>query len=108
MNGFKRASSMLEYCILIVIFCTAVVGMQIYLKRAIQGGLKASTDSIGEQFSSACSDYTYTMKIESKRQKTVTPQGEIESKLLEPETIIRSAFVDNFSDKRLTEERLFE
>ena len=108
MSGFKRASSILEYCILITVFCTALVGMQIYLKRAVQGELKAHTDSIGGQFSSAWSDYTYTTKITSKRQETITPQGEIESTLLEPFKTIRSAYVDDFSDKKLTEEGLFE
>ena len=108
MNGFKRASSMLEYCILIAVFCTAIAGMKIYLRRAVQGELKVYTDSIGGQFSSAWSDYTYTTKITSKRQETVTPQGETESKLLEPEKVIRSAYVDDFSNKKLTEEGLFE
>lgn len=108
MIGSKRANSIIEYSLLMVIICAAIVAMQIYMKRGIQGGAKASSDSIGEQFSAASSDYTYTLTAKSERKETVTPQGEAKSILLEPEIIYRSPFVDNFSDKKLTEEKLFE
>lgn len=93
---------------LVAALCAALVGMQIYLKRAVQGSYKASADSIGEQFSSACSNYNYTTTVKSKRKETITPQGKMESKLLEPEIVYRSPFVDDFSNKKLTEEKLFE
>ncbi len=93
---------------LIAIICAAIISMQIYVKRAIQGRAKASSDIIGEQFSSDWSNYAYDLLVKSERKETTTPQGETKSILLEPEVIYRSPYVDNFSDKKLTEEKLLE
>lgn len=109
MSGIKRGFSIIEYSILTAVVLAAFSGgMHIYLKRAVQGRLKASTDAIGEQFSAANSDYNYTLTVKSKRQETTTPQGLSRSELLEPEIIHRSSYTDYFSDKKLSEEKLFE
>jgi uncharacterized protein (UPF0333 family) len=47
----KRGQSTLEYAVLIVVIIAALIAMQVYLKRGIQGGLREKTDQIGEQFS---------------------------------------------------------
>lgn len=49
---FKRkGQSTLEYAVLIVVIIAALVAMQVYLKRGIQGRMRESADQIGEQFS---------------------------------------------------------
>lgn len=108
MIGSKRGNSIIEYSALIAIICAAIIAMQVYVKRAIQGRAKASSDIIGEQFSGDHSGYTNALIIDSTRKETITPQGETKAELLEPEVIYRSPYVDNFSDKKLTEEKLFE
>lgn len=47
----KKAQSTLEYAILIVIIVGALLTIQVYIKRGIQGRLKSASDDIGDQFS---------------------------------------------------------
>ena len=47
----KRGQSTLEYAVLIVVIIAALIAMQVYLKRGIQGRVRESSDQIGEQFS---------------------------------------------------------
>ena len=47
----KKGQSTLEYAILIIIIVGALLTVQNYIKRGIQGRLKSATDDIGEQFS---------------------------------------------------------
>lgn len=108
MIGSKRGNSIIEYSMLIAIICAAILSLQIYVKRAVQGRAKASTDVIGEQFSAGNSSYTNSLLVKSERKETTTPQGETKSIFLEPEIVRRSPYVDTFSDKKLTEEKLFE
>ena len=46
----KKAQSTLEYAILIAVVVGALIGMQTYVKRGLQGRLKAATDDVGSQF----------------------------------------------------------
>ncbi len=47
----KNGQSTLEYAVLIVVIIAALVAMQVYLKRGVQGKLRESADQIGTQFS---------------------------------------------------------
>ncbi len=47
----KRGQSTLEYAVLIVVIIAALIAMQVYLKRGIQGRMRESSDQIGDQFS---------------------------------------------------------
>ncbi len=47
----KKGQSTLEYAVLIVVIIAALIAMQVYLKRGIQGRMRESSDQIGEQFS---------------------------------------------------------
>lgn len=46
----KRAQSTLEYAVIIAVVIAALLAIQIYMKRGVEGKLRESTDSIGEQF----------------------------------------------------------
>ncbi len=46
----RRAQSTLEYAVLIVIVIGALLTIQTYVKRGIQGRLRQATDDIGDQF----------------------------------------------------------
>ena len=50
-NRRKKGQSTLEYAILIIIIIGALLSIQVYIKRGVQGRLKSATDDIGEQFS---------------------------------------------------------
>lgn len=46
----RRGQSLIEYAVFIFCLVAALIAMQIYIKRGIQGRLRQSTDDIGEQF----------------------------------------------------------
>jgi hypothetical protein len=50
-NKRKKGQSTLEYAILIIIIIGALLSIQVYIKRGVQGRLKSATDDIGDQFS---------------------------------------------------------
>jgi len=47
----KKGQSTMEYAVLIVIIIAALLAMNQYIKRGLQGRLKSATDDIGDQFS---------------------------------------------------------
>jgi hypothetical protein len=51
-KNFKKSKgqSTLEYAILIIIIIGALLSIQVYIKRGVQGRLKQASDDIGDQF----------------------------------------------------------
>ena len=47
----RKGQSTLEYAILIIIIIGALLSIQLYIRRGVQGRLKSATDDIGDQFS---------------------------------------------------------
>lgn len=66
----KKGQSTLEYAILIIIIIGALLSIQVYIKRGIQGRLKGATDDIGDQFSVGNTNETRTMKVDSRTRDT--------------------------------------
>ena len=56
----KKGQSTLEYAVLIVIIIAALLAMNQYIKRGLQGRLKIATDDIGDQFSPGNTNYRKT------------------------------------------------
>jgi len=56
----KKGQSTLEYAVLIVIIIAALLAMNQYIKRGLQGRLKSATDDIGDQFSPGNTNYSKT------------------------------------------------
>lgn len=52
-NTWKRnkAQGILEYAVFIAVIVAALVGMQIYIKRGMQGRLRQAADEMGQQYS---------------------------------------------------------
>jgi Flp pilus assembly pilin Flp len=48
-----KGQSTLEYAILIIIIIAALITLQSYIKRGVQGRLQSSTDTVGDQFSTS-------------------------------------------------------
>ena len=48
---WKRGQSTIEYAVLIIIIIGALLSIQVYIKRGVQGRLKQAADDIGDQFS---------------------------------------------------------
>jgi Flp pilus assembly pilin Flp len=66
-----KGQSALEYAVLVIIIAAALLTMQVYIKRGVQGRMKASTDDIGEQFSTAgnvtLTEKSFTRTIEESK-----------------------------------------
>ncbi|MCX5712484.1 MAG: hypothetical protein NTY47_05375 [Candidatus Omnitrophica bacterium] len=54
----KKAQSTLEYAIIIAVVVGALLAIQVYVKRGVQGRFKQAADDIGEQFSAQQGTYT--------------------------------------------------
>ncbi len=49
-NLRRKAQSFMEYSLLIACFVAAILGLQIYLKRTMQGKFREAADGIGGQY----------------------------------------------------------
>ena len=55
-----RGQSTLEYAVIIAVVVGALLAIQIYMKRGVQGKLRDSTDQIGQQFEAERTGVTRT------------------------------------------------
>lgn len=91
MLGNKRGQSTVEYGLLIAVIVVALLAVNIYLKRGVQGRLRESSDQIGRQFDPE--DYTLAWQTEGSGQTTTTESrtaGVTSSNIEEAETVTRS------------------
>jgi len=66
----QKGQSTLEYAILIIIIIGALLSIQVYIKRGIQGRLKSATDDIGTQFSPGNTNVIKRMTTSSRSSET--------------------------------------
>ena len=56
----SKGQSTLEYAVIIAVVVGALLAIQIYMKRGVEGKLRGSADSIGEQYSAGNMTSKYT------------------------------------------------
>ena len=83
-NRRRKGQSTLEYAILIIIIIGALLSIQVYIKRGVQGRLKSAADDIGEQFSPGNTNVVHTRVVKSNTLETFK-RGVSKSKLLADE-----------------------
>ena len=91
-----KGQSTLEYAILIIIIIGALLTIQQYVKRGIQGRFKSAADDIGDQFSPGNTNAIKATRVHSKTNDTFglkvsdsaagTGQGISRSELIDKET----------------------
>jgi len=72
--GNRRGQSVAEYAILVGVVVAAIVGMQVYVKRSLQGKVKAVADSFATDASGVVSPLQY--------EPYYTGAGETETKVV--------------------------
>ncbi|MBI3991045.1 MAG: hypothetical protein HY350_02740 [Candidatus Omnitrophica bacterium] len=73
-NTYKcRAQSVFEYAMVVACLVAALIGMQIYIKRSVQGRLKSAADDTGEQYSALRTRSSLTQTITSTANITGIP-----------------------------------
>ena len=66
-----RGQSLLEYTVLLVIIIAALISMQVYMKRGVQGRWKDSVDQLGDQYDPGKTNGVITHRIESNSESRV-------------------------------------
>jgi hypothetical protein len=86
----SRAQSLLEYVVVIACIAAGVFAMQIYIKRGVEGRLKAGSDSISEEHYASDnidSDVTTKFNVHTKiTQKRVTVKDKSGVELKDPKS----------------------
>ena len=65
-----KGQSTLEYAILIIIIIGALLSIQFYIKRGLQGRLRSASDDIGDQYSPGNTKVTKTTTTASNTSET--------------------------------------
>lgn len=80
----SKGQSTLEYAVLIIIVIGALLSIQMYIKRGIQGRLRSSADDIGDQYGLGHGNYTKVVTTSSWTNETFL-NGVTRSELLNAE-----------------------
>jgi len=67
----RRAQSTLEYALIVAVVVGALIAMQVYVKRGLQGRLKSAADDMGEQYSPGHTTGTITVTTTSSTQESL-------------------------------------
>jgi Flp pilus assembly pilin Flp len=115
----KKAQSTLEYAVIIAVIAAALVAMNVYMKRGMQGKLRESADKIGEQYSAGRTTSLYTTEQAGESttketfgladDETTRDQGVSHYKVVTPAEIKHSAQgADKETVEPLVNEPLFD
>jgi len=109
----QRGQSTLEYAVVIAVVLAALLAIQIYVKRGVQGKLRSSTDSIGEQYSAGQTTSKYTTTQAGPmvtKEEFGLIKGVSKSEITTPAQIERSATGDGAEriSTNLADEKLFK
>lgn len=91
-----KGQSTLEYAVLIIIVIGALLSIQVYIKRGVQGRIKSATDDIGDQYSPGNTNIRKVTRVYSNTTEKFK-YGTSESKLNEDETTetLMNSFIIN-------------
>ena len=74
--GSRRGQSVFEISLLLVLIVAALIAVQVYLKRGIQGRLRSNADAIGEQYDPVRTTSDFVMNHVSNTTTTSTSEVE--------------------------------
>ena len=66
----RRGQSTLEYAVLIVVIIGALLTLQVYIKRGVQGRFRSAADDIGDQYSDGNTNVIKTTNRSSTTEET--------------------------------------
>jgi len=75
---FNKAQASLEYAALIGVVIGAIIIMSVFMRRAVEGRLRTSSDQVGDQFDIEAGNYRYTSSLEDQ-EVTYTSYGATEN-----------------------------
>ena len=81
----RKGQSSVEYAVLIIVIIGALLAIQVYIKRGVQGRLKSATDDIGDQYSPGNTNVLIRMRTKSTTHDTFI-KGATKSEIIGKET----------------------
>jgi uncharacterized protein (UPF0333 family) len=72
----NKAQTSLEFAVLIICVVAALLGMQVYLKRAFQGKLRGAADEVGQQYSPRNTTFNWNTTSRSQSRTTSVTKSE--------------------------------
>ena len=103
----KRGQSTLEYAVLMIVIIAALIAIQTYIKRGVQGRLKSATDDIGDQFSPGNTNVIISTKTSSQQNQRFGVddngdrlQGQSSTVILRPELTNTMAFTSIVNNEK--------
>ncbi len=90
----------MEYAVLIIIIIGALLSIQVYIKRGVQGRLKSAADDIGEQFSPGNTNW-FTTTITSSNTREIFNKGVTRSTMITAEitNVTTNAVIQNVAQE---------
>ena len=70
MRLIRRGQVATEYAVLAVVIAGSLLAMAVYMKRGIAGRLRASADSLGEQYAPGRTDSDFTTRMSGQTTTT--------------------------------------
>ena len=93
LNKKRKGQSTVEYVVLIIVIIGALLSIQVYIKRGIQGRLKSAADDIGDQFSVGNTNVTRTSKTHGATLETFA-RG-VQNSILQGDETTNTTLVSN-------------
>lgn len=72
---FKSGQSTMEYVILVVIVIVALLTIQSYFKRGVQGRMRSAADDIGKQYEGTATNHTKVTTTNSRMTDSTSRTG---------------------------------
>jgi Flp pilus assembly pilin Flp len=91
----KRGQSTLEYAVLIVVIIAALLTIQVYIKRGVQGRLRSATDDIGDQYSDGNMNSIKKTRRFSNTEQTFNAGNSVDNTLNEVTNTTENAVILN-------------
>ena len=66
----RKGQSSLELAIVIIIVIAALLSIQVYIKRGVQGRLRSAADDVGDQYSAGNTNVRKVVTVTSNTQET--------------------------------------
>ena len=93
---------------LLVTVIVVMVSIQLYMKWTLQGKYKAAVDELGQPFSPAWSNFTSTVKTHERTNQRHEANGYERSVLLDDAFTRGEPYVDDFSNRPIHDEKLYD
>ena len=96
----KKGQSTIEYVVLIMIVIGVLISIQVYIKRAVQGRMKSSSDDVGDQYSPGNTNVFRQTHTTGKTRETASGLAGSRTTFVDPEVTTINATMNIINVER--------